>query len=88
MADFPDDFEEFLQEFQHESDRAAAVLGAAYLDTRLEELFRAKFVTGPKFVEELLTGQGGLSTFSARISTAYAVGLKTTSPSFTSRNSA
>jgi len=38
-------------------------------------LLRAKFVAVPKFVEDLLTGQGGLSSFSARISLAYAVGL-------------
>lgn len=75
MAIFPPDFDEFLQEFQRESDRAAAILGAAYIDARLEELLRAKFVSGPKFVEDLITGQGGLSSFSARIGVAYAVGL-------------
>ncbi len=70
-----DQLAEFLEEFQQETDRAAAVLAGAYLDSRLEALLRAKFVAVPKFVEELLTGQGGLSSFSARISVAYAVGL-------------
>jgi hypothetical protein len=70
-----EDFDSFLAEFQRESDRAAAVLGAAYLDARLEALLRAKLVAVPKFVEELLTGQGGLASFSARISVCYAVGL-------------
>jgi Transcriptional regulator len=70
-----DQLAEFLNEFQRETDRAAAVLAAAYLDSRLEALLRAKFVAVPKFVEELLTGQGGLSSFSARISVVYAVGL-------------
>jgi hypothetical protein len=65
----------FLKEFQRETDRAAAVLAVAYLDSRLETLLRTKFVAGPKFVEDLLTRQGGLSSFSARISIAYAVGL-------------
>lgn len=68
---------EFLTEFRRESDRAAAVLGAAYLDSRLKVLLREKFVAVPKFVEELLSGQGGLSSFSARISVSYAVGLIT-----------
>ena len=51
---------EFLAEFQRESDRAAAVLGAAYLDNRLGALLREKFVAVPAFVEELFRGQGGL----------------------------
>lgn len=70
-----DGFAEFLREFQRETDRAAAVLGAAYLDSRLEALLREKFVAVPDFVAGLLTGQGGLSSFSARIGFAYAVGL-------------
>ena len=70
-----DQIAEFLEEFQRETDRAAAVLAAAYLDSRLEALVREKCVGVPKFVEELLSGQGGLSSFSARISVAYAVGL-------------
>jgi DNA-binding MltR family transcriptional regulator len=68
---------EFLAEFQRESDRAAAVLGAAYLDDRLGVLLREKFVAVPAFVEELFRGQGGLSSFSAKISICYAVGLMT-----------
>jgi DNA-binding MltR family transcriptional regulator len=73
----PPEFSSFLDDFQKESDRAAAVLGAAYLDERLEQLLRSVFVGTPRFVEELLTGQGGLATFSARISIAYATGLIT-----------
>lgn len=70
-----DHFRDFIEEFQRETDRAAAVLAAAYLDSRLEALLRSKFVAVPGFVDELLTGQGGLASFSARISVAYAVGL-------------
>jgi DNA-binding MltR family transcriptional regulator len=66
---------EFLEEFQGETDRAAAVLGAAYLDSRLEVLLREKFVALPDFVEQLFHGQGALSSFSARISICYAIGL-------------
>lgn len=70
-----DQIAEFLDEFQGETDRAAAVLAGAYLDSRLEALLRTKFVAVPRFVDELLSGQGGLSSFGARISVAYAVGL-------------
>jgi Mannitol repressor len=70
-----DEFAQFLEEFQRETDRAAAVLGAAYLDNRLDLLLRSKFVAVPKFVDDLLTGLGGPSSFSARIRIAYAIGL-------------
>jgi DNA-binding MltR family transcriptional regulator len=66
---------EFLHEFQKETDRAAAVLGGAYLESRLEELLRSKFVGPSKLVDDLLRRQGALSSFSAKISIAYAVGL-------------
>jgi DNA-binding MltR family transcriptional regulator len=65
----------FLEEFKKETDRAAAVLARAYLDDRLGALLREKFVGVPKFVEELFHGQGGLSSFSAKISITYAIGL-------------
>ena len=35
------DFQGFLTEFQKESDRAAAVLGAAYLDESLRQIMDA-----------------------------------------------
>jgi hypothetical protein len=71
------DLIDFLREFQVESDRAAAVLGGAYLESRLDTLLRKKFVKGLKLVDELFSAQGGLSTFSSKIRGAYAVGLIT-----------
>src|SRR5215510_9077223 len=70
-----DEFSAFLQEFQQETDRAAAVLAVAYLDSKLEELLRSKFVSKHKIVNDLFDGQGGLSSFSAKVSISYAVGL-------------
>jgi len=64
-------------EFQGESDRAAAVLAAAYLDHLLGELIAAAMPARPEEVEELLyqKGNGPLGTFSARIDTSYCLGL-------------
>jgi len=64
-------------EFQCESDRAAAVLAAAYLDHLLGELIAATMAVEPAEVEELLyqKGNGPLGTFSARTNTAYCLGL-------------
>src|SRR5713101_6980605 len=69
------EFSSFLQEFQQETDRAAAVLAMAYLDGKLEELLRSKFVSKHKIIDDLFDGQGGLSSSSAKVSIAYAVGL-------------
>ena len=64
----------FLDEFQKESDRAAAVLGAAMLDELLCRLLAARFVT-EHLADQLLSGTRPLGTFSARITLAEAVGL-------------
>jgi DNA-binding MltR family transcriptional regulator len=68
---------ELTNEFQDESDRAAAVLAAAYLDHLLGELIAATMTAEPEEVEELLfqKGNGPLGTFSACINTAYCLGL-------------
>lgn len=57
----------FSGTFRTESDRACAVLGAALLDARLESLYNRRLRNSK---EELLSGNGPLSTFSARIRVA------------------
>lgn len=65
------------QELGEESDRAAAILAAAYLDHLLGELIVTAMPLGPDKVDELLyqDGRGPLGTFSARIDTVYCLGL-------------
>jgi hypothetical protein len=68
----------FLKEFQEESDRGAALVGAALLDARLERLLLAHMLPG-KVAGELVNGRNApLGTFSARINLCYALGLITT----------
>jgi mannitol operon repressor len=68
----------FLQEFQAESDRGAALVGAALLDARLERLLLSHLLPG-KFADELVGGGNApLGTFSSRIKMCYALGLITT----------
>jgi mannitol operon repressor len=70
-------FSEFLREFQEETDRGAALVGAALIDTRLERLLCAHFLD-PKIAAELVTaGNAPLSAFSSRIKVSYALGLIT-----------
>jgi Mannitol repressor len=64
------DLNQFSGSFRTESDRACAVLGAALLDARLESLYKRRLLC---FQEEILSGNGPLNTFSARIRIARAL---------------
>jgi mannitol operon repressor len=70
-------FSEFLAEFQKESDRGAALVGAALLDARLERILRSHFIVGKSANELLDGGNGPLASFSARIKCCQALGLIT-----------
>jgi len=74
---------DLANEFQEESDRAAAVLAAAYLDNLLGKLIAVSMILEYDEVEELLYrgGYAPLGTFSARIDIAY---LSCSSERFTS----
>lgn len=66
-------WKEWMVEFQAESDRACAVLGAAFLDEHVRALLEAFMVDDPKPVRTLLE-HGPLRSFAARVKMAYALG--------------
>lgn len=66
---------DFLKEFTGESDRAAVILGAAQLDILLSQHIKALLLPSPTSNDELLDGDRGLGTFSAKINVAYRLGL-------------
>ena len=67
-----EDFSGFLEEFQSESDRAVALLGAALLDEHLRQLLHAFFIDDKEEAGKLLDNPSApLQTFSARTRTAY-----------------
>ena len=68
------DFSAFLHEFQAETDRGAALVGAALLDQKLSDTLRSFFVEGSA-AGLLDGGTAPLGTFSARIRSAHALGL-------------
>jgi len=69
------DFSAFLAEFQAETDRGAALVGAALIDHKLTDILRAFMVEG-KTTEALLEGgTAPLGTFASRIKTTFALGL-------------
>lgn len=70
-------FSEFLKEFQAETDRGAALVGAALIDDRLERLLRSHFLEAKESSELLNGANAPLGNFSARIKAAYCLGLIT-----------
>ena len=68
-------FSDFLKEFQDETDRGAALVGAALLDKQLFDLLRSHFLDKKESVELLEGGSAPLGTFSARIKASYCLGL-------------
>src|SRR6266545_1394404 len=65
----------FLDEFRLESDRATAVLGAAYLDEEILQLLTQFLVDDENEVRDLLDNERPLGPFGARIRAAYCMGL-------------
>ena len=70
-------FSGFLSEFQKETDRGAALVGAALIDTRIERILRGHFVS-KRIADQLLSGGNApIGTFSARMKLTYGLGLIT-----------
>ena len=70
-------FSEFLQEFQSETDRGAALVGAALIDDRLERLLESHLLAGKEADSLLSGGTAPLGSFSARSKVAFCLGLIT-----------
>ena len=69
------DFQGFLNEFQEETDRAAAVLGVAYLSESLRQLIATTLVDDDKLLNDLLKHGTPLGSLSSRTQAAYSMGL-------------
>jgi DNA-binding MltR family transcriptional regulator len=65
----------FLDEFLGESDRATAVLGAAFVDWRLRQLIESFLIDEKDEMEELLAPDKPLGSLGARIRASYCMGL-------------
>ncbi len=72
--EFTDEANVFMKQFMEESDRGAALVGAAYLDELLTQLFKAKMLLTDKLSKELFQGFGPFNSVSAKIKTAYCLG--------------
>lgn len=72
-----DYFNRFLEEFQDETDRGAALVGAAYLDYQLLILLKNHLINKKESAELLEGGTAPLGTFNSRIKACYCLGLIT-----------
>lgn len=70
-----DEIIEFRKTLTTESDRAAALMAAAYIDEQLKSLLKKFFVNDPKIADNLLKSSGALGSFSARIDMVFSLGL-------------
>lgn len=71
-----EDVSGFLREFQGESDRGCALLGAALLDEYLRQLLTAFMVDEPSESNSLISGAySPLSSFNARTQASFCLGL-------------
>lgn len=69
------EWERLVLEFQHKSDRTAAITGAVYLNTHLSRVLDCFFIPDEKVSHMLLHEENPLGTFGARIKAAYGLGL-------------
>jgi DNA-binding MltR family transcriptional regulator len=69
-------FQDFDDALRGETDRAAAVLGAAYLDDHLEKVFRARLRS--ETPDTVYRYRGPLGDFASKIDLAFALGWITT----------
>jgi DNA-binding MltR family transcriptional regulator len=69
------EWHQVIEELESESDRGAALMGAAYLDTALKSLIEASLAGGSTVADKLLNlPNAPLGTFSSRIALAYGLG--------------
>ena len=69
------DYQGFFDELRGESDRAAAIIAASFLDEHLKQLLSNYFVDDEKETTLLLSSESSLGTFGSRIRAAYCMGL-------------
>ena len=70
-----EEWSSFFEELKEESDRAAAILVAAYIDSLLQAKLEVLFCKGNSETRrKLFDSQGAFATFSAKVDAAYCLG--------------
>lgn len=64
-----------IQSLQNDSDRAVAIVGAALVETRLEQALKSHFQQDAALLEKMFGSSAPLGSFSAKIRLAFLMGL-------------
>jgi DNA-binding MltR family transcriptional regulator len=72
------EYSKVVQSFHNETDRAATILAASFVDCFLEKLLK-HFMVDDAITDELFKGHGPLATFAAKTDCAYSFGIINTS---------
>lgn len=70
-----ENMQDFYEEFQNETPRAAVILAAAFLDEHLRLILANFFINNSRTVDRLLDINSSLGTFGDRINISYCLGL-------------
>ncbi len=68
---------QFLKDFQAETDRGAALVGAAMIESRLERILKSHFIDSCSFDDLFVSPNSPISTFSSKTKICHALGLIT-----------
>ena len=68
-------FVEWRSEIQEQTDRGAAIIAAAFLDARLEEVILSQLPQSGQPTDRLFSGNAPIGSFSAKIDMVFAMGL-------------
>lgn len=72
---FSPEFAHLSDELDGLSDRAVAIVGASSVDDGLAEAIKSRLLDEPKAIQTQFSGNGGLSTFSAKIDMGRLLGM-------------
>lgn len=70
-----EEFQNFRNSLNQESDRGSALMAAAFIDNKVGELLHSFFIDNKKIYERLFESNGALATFSSKIDLAFLLGL-------------
>ena len=74
-SDDPEALMDVYSEIESGSDRAAAIIAAAFVEDHLASAIKARFHPDEKLLNETFRSTGPLGSFSAKISFAFLIGL-------------
>jgi len=75
LPNLNEDVSRLVEDLERESDRGAALVGAAFLDDVLDVLLRSAFVNEPEAVNKLMGMGRPLESFGSRAHLSYCMGL-------------